>query len=230
MFFRLGRTSGLLSTAEFLSLCGFSICPFHQRLGAPVLKHLLLFASGEGTTVQAVLDAVASGVLQQCHVDAVITNRDDAGVIPRASRAGVPVFVVPADQEDEFSVRLSDVLDRFEPDLILLAGFLRKIPVSIVERFHGRMINTHPSLLPKYGGRGWYGDRIHRMVLENGDTESGCTIHYVNEEYDSGDIIIQKKVPVHPEDTESSLAERVKQEEKRILIQTLQNLLLPETS
>jgi phosphoribosylglycinamide formyltransferase-1 len=91
------------------------------------------------------------------------------------------------------------------------------------------MINTHPSLLPKYGGRGFYGDHIHKAVIAGGDTETGCTIHYVNEEYDSGDIILQTKIPVDPRDTATTLAEKVKREEKIILIQTLQQLLGSDT-
>jgi formyltetrahydrofolate-dependent phosphoribosylglycinamide formyltransferase len=193
------------------------------------LRNLLLFASGEGTTVQAVLDAIVSGELRNVRVVGLITDRDNAGVIQRVMRSGIPVSVIPAESEDAFAPLLMEVMARFKPDLILLAGYLRKIPAPIVQQYSGKMINTHPSLLPKYGGRGFYGDHIHKAVIAGGDTETGCTIHYVNEEYDSGDIILQTKIPVDPRDTATTLAEKVKREEKIILIQTLQQLLGSDT-
>lgn len=188
------------------------------------MKKLALFASGEGSTIQAVLDAIKSGRLRNLEAVALMTDRKGIGAIQKAKDAGVPVFVIPQDRLDIHEQHLKDALEQVSPDLILLAGYLRKIPASLVRLYEGKIINTHPSLLPKYGGRGYYGDRIHQAVIENGEFESGCTIHYVNEEYDQGEHIAQQRIPIAPSDTPASLAEKVKKEEKKLLIQTLDHL------
>lgn len=112
---------------------------------------------------------------------------------------------------------MSDQLSRFNADLIVLAGYLLKIPEQIIREYRKRIINIHPSLLPKYGGKGFYGKRVHRAVLKSGDSETGCTVHYVSEEYDEGPIIAQTRVPVRESDDPDTLAARVLEQEHKLL-------------
>ena len=169
-----------------------------------------VLASGGGTNLQALIDALHNSPLAQ--VTRVISNRPDAGALERARRAGVATIALrdPADG-DELRNALGDA------QLVVLAGYLRLVPGSVVARFRGRMINIHPALLPKFGGPGMYGHRVHEAVLASGATESGATVHYVDEEFDRGQIIAQEKVPVEPGDTVATLAARVLAAEHQLL-------------
>ncbi|MCA8966168.1 MAG: phosphoribosylglycinamide formyltransferase [Planctomycetes bacterium] len=166
----------------------------HQR---PRLGVLL---SGSGRTLKNLLERIADGRLR-ASVAGVASDRDDAFGLQRAIENGLETRVLP-----EPSAMWSWLLE-LDVDLVILAGYLRLLP--IVPEFEGRVLNIHPSLLPKHGGKGMYGERVHRAVLEAGERESGCTVHLCDDEYDRGRVLIQARVPVLPDDTATSLAARV---------------------
>lgn len=191
------------------------------------MNHLVVFASGSGTNFQAIIDAVQAGRVP-AGISGLIADRGEIGAIERAEKNNIPVRVLPppASVEEEGYVRkLLDQLRRWEPDLIVLAGYLRRIPREVVSAYEGRIINIHPALLPRYGGEGYYGMRVHRAVIENGDAESGCTVHLVNEKYDEGPVIDREKVPVHPSDTPEDLAARVLEKEHELLPRVIRRML-----
>lgn len=191
------------------------------------MKRIVVLASGSGSNFQAILDAIAKGELH-AECAGLVCDRDGIGAIARAENAGVPVVVVKrsdyADVES-FSEGLLSTLESLKPDLIVLAGYLRKIPPSVTARWPGAIVNIHPALLPKFGGKGFYGIRVHEAVIAANETESGCTVHWVDEVYDNGDVIAQAKVPVLPDDTPSSLQQRVLAQEHLLFPKVLQQLL-----
>jgi formyltetrahydrofolate-dependent phosphoribosylglycinamide formyltransferase len=169
-----------------------------------------VLVSGGGTNLQALLDALHDSPLAR--VARVISNRPDAGALERARRADVPTTVLrDATDAGELHSALGDA------QLVVLAGYLKLIPASVVARFRGRMINIHPALLPDFGGPGMYGHRVHEAVLASGAKESGVTVHFVDEVFDRGEIIAQERVPVKPDDTAETLATRVLEAEHRLL-------------
>jgi phosphoribosylglycinamide formyltransferase-1 len=162
--------------------------------------------SGSGSNLQAFIDAVASRRLD-IDLAVVISNQDDAYGLTRAAKAGIDAVAVPhinyGDRGD-FEIALAEVIDRYKPDLIILAGFMRILTAPFVKRYEGRMINIHPSLLPKFQGL-----HTHRRALENGERWHGCTVHFVAEDLDGGPAIIQGTIAVLGDDTEDLLAARV---------------------
>jgi len=168
-----------------------------------------VFASGGGTNFQALLDHQrADGAWR---IVLLVCDREDAGAIARAVEADVPVAVVrPSGREAAAVAReMLDLLERHRVDLILLAGYVKLIPADVVARYRRRMLNIHPALLPSFGGKGMYGKRVHAAVLAAGVTESGASVHFVDEEYDRGPVIARRRVPVLAGDTPESLAARV---------------------
>ncbi len=191
------------------------------------MKKIVVFASGSGTNFQSIIDSVGKGEIQ-AEIEGLIVSRRSAGASNRAEKAGIPVQVIrPADfnTEEAFGKEILRHLNRWEPDLIVLAGYMVKIPGNVIEAYPSRIINIHPALLPRYGGKGFFGKRVHQAVLDAGDKETGCTVHYVNEKYDQGPIIAQRNVPVKSDDTPESLARRVLSEEHKLLPQVIQQLL-----
>lgn len=171
-----------------------------------------VFASGGGTNLQALLDACGPSAPAQ--VCLVLSDRASSGALDRARAAGVPARVLddPGDGR-----AIAEVLRDATAHLVVLAGYLKLIPESVVEAYKGRMINIHPGLLPAFGGAGMYGKRVHQAVLASGATVTGATVHLVDEEYDRGRIVAQWPVPVMPEDTPESLAKRVLAVEHQLL-------------
>ena len=169
-----------------------------------------VLASGGGTNLQALLDALADSSFAR--VTRVITNRAAAGALERARTGGVPTTVLkdPADAA-ELLAALGGA------QLVVLAGYLKLVPASVVARFRDRMINIHPALLPDFGGPGMYGHRVHEAVLASGAKQSGVTVHFVDEMFDRGAIIAQVRVPVEPGDTADTLAARVLNAEHQLL-------------
>jgi len=168
-----------------------------------------VFASGGGTNFQALLDRQpADGAWR---VVLLLTDREDAGAIARAVEADVPVAVVRTGDREPAEVgrEMLELLDRHRVDLILLAGYVKLVPLQVVARFKGRMLNIHPALLPAFGGKGMYGQRVHAAVIAAGVKESGASVHFVDEEYDRGAVVAQRRVPVLDGDTPASLAARV---------------------
>ncbi|HEV8263309.1 MAG TPA: phosphoribosylglycinamide formyltransferase [Gemmatimonadales bacterium] len=175
-----------------------------------------MLASGGGTNLQALLDALHGSPLLQpssiARVVLVVADRPGAGALDRARRAAIPTAVLrDAGNSAELLAALAGV------DLVVLAGYLKLVPPDVVARFRWRMINIHPALLPAFGGPGMYGHRVHAAVLASGAAESGATVHYVDEQYDRGPVIAQARVPVRPGDTPETLAARVLEAEHRLL-------------
>ncbi len=191
------------------------------------MKKIVVFASGSGTNFQAIIDAVIQKSIP-AEITGLITNNPDATAIDRAKRNGVSVRLLRSGDYDDYQVYTADLLnqlDEWKPDLIVLAGYLKKIPVEIIRRYEHRIINIHPALLPKYGGKGFYGINVHRAVIAAGEKESGCTVHVVTEEYDKGPILDQVKVPVKKDDSPEILQQRILKQEHRLLPQVITKLL-----
>jgi phosphoribosylglycinamide formyltransferase-1 len=180
---------------------------------------LAVLISGQGRNLQAILDAAGDGRIPAA-VAGVLSNRADAAGLARARAAKVPVQVVAHTgfaERARFDAALGDALEALRPDIVALAGFMRVLGDPFIRRFRGRMVNIHPSLLPKYRGL-----NTHRRVLEAGDAEHGASVHYVTEELDGGPVAIQGQFSVRPQDDEQSLAERVMQDiELKIFPQAL---------
>jgi len=172
------------------------------------IKKIAVFASGSGTNAERIIEHFNKTFDKK--VTLVVTNNPRAYVMKRARRLSVPCIVFTRSDLVENN-RVMEILEEFGIDFIVLAGFLWLIPLKIIKAYPNRIINIHPALLPKYGGKGMYGMHVHEAVLQNHDSVSGITIHYVNEEYDSGDIIFQATCPVYPDDTPEILARRVHQ-------------------
>ena len=179
---------------------------------------IAVLASGNGSNLQAIIDAALCGYIRAEPV-AVLSNKRDSFALERARRHGIePVYIDPAKakDEDDYSRILIEVLRDRRTGLVCLAGFIPKLSQEFIKEFHLKVMNIHPALLPRFGGTGFYGMRVHRAVIEAREKESGATVHFVDEIYDHGPIIIQAKVPVYENDTAQTLAERVLKEEHRI--------------
>ena len=177
---------------------------------------LAFFASGGGSNVGAILDAIDAGALRAESV-LLISDRPGCGALARAEARGIPTEVIaPLSDATHFSDALLDALARAEADTVALAGYLRKIPAPVVWAFRDRILNVHPSLLPAFGGAGWYGRRVHQGVLDAGCRVSGATVHLVDDQYDTGPIVLQEAVRVLPDDTADTLAARVLAVEHRL--------------
>ncbi|MBP6389314.1 MAG: phosphoribosylglycinamide formyltransferase [Flavobacteriales bacterium] len=166
---------------------------------------IAVLASGSGTNAQRLVEYFQGS--DTARVVLIGCDQPRAGVVQRAWDLGVPSYLFSGPELRSGSVRRELLAQRI--DLVVLAGFLRLIPISLVQAFPGRIINIHPALLPKYGGKGMYGHYVHEAVIAAGEKESGITIHYVNERYDEGEHLLQVKCPVLPEDTPDSLATRI---------------------
>ena len=170
------------------------------------IKRIAIFASGAGSNAKKIIEYFTSSAIIK--VELIACNKLGAGVIDIARRHSIPVLLI--DKEEFFrGGAYVDELTRAHIDFIVLAGFLWKIPQVLINSYRNRIINIHPALLPKYGGKGMYGSKVHEAVIYAGEKESGITIHYVDEHYDNGDVILQAKCEVLPNDTPASLAERI---------------------
>lgn len=172
------------------------------------MAQVAIFASGEGTNAEAIIRNLHSSGPHRVAI--VLTNRQNAGVIARAEVLGVPIWVIDRNRLNDPNGVLG-LLEEMSIDLVVLAGFLWQIPAHIVRAFRGRIVNIHPALLPKYGGKGMYGVRVHQAVKDAGEKETGITIHHVNEKYDKGKVIIKVTCDLTPEDTVEEIADKVRQ-------------------
>ncbi len=174
---------------------------------------LVVLISGSGSNLQAIIDAIASKQLN-AEIKAVISNKENITGLERASKANIPTHVIEHQQfssREAFDQSMIQIIDPLKPDLVILAGFMRILSDGFIDHFHHRLINIHPSLLPKYKGL-----NTHQHAIDNHDKIHGASVHYVSHELDSGPIVIQAEVPVHAEDTAETLAERVLYEEHNI--------------
>lgn len=185
-------------------------------------KRIAIFASGSGSNAQKIMEHFKYSNLAE--VSLVLSNNSDAYVIQRADN-----FEIPSHTFDKMSFYQSDevvtVLKRLDIDLVVLAGFLWLVPDNLLKAFPNKIINIHPALLPKYGGKGMYGDRVHKAVLEAGEEEHGVTIHFVNENFDEGEIIHQSRFKVEPEDTLEVLRFKGQQLEHQHYPRVIENIL-----
>lgn len=169
---------------------------------------LALFVSGTGSNARTIIDRFQAHPEDGVEVVLLVSNKSKAGALSMAAERDIPTLVLKRDAFNNTESLLDD-LRHFNVDFIALAGFLWLIPAYLVKAFPNRMLNIHPALLPDYGGKGMYGANVHRAVKANGETESGITIHYVNEKYDEGNTVFQAAVRLDPEDTPEKIAERV---------------------
>ncbi|MEW6469056.1 MAG: phosphoribosylglycinamide formyltransferase [Bacteroidota bacterium] len=186
------------------------------------MKHIAILASGSGTNALNIINYFKNS--DKARVALVISNKSKAGVIEKAMLADVPVMLLTGRNHFE-DKRLSGFLLRQKIDLVVLAGFLLLVPPHLVAAFPNRIINIHPALLPKYGGKGMYGMKVHEAVIANKEKESGITIHYVNEKYDEGQVIFQARCPVEAGDTPETLAQKVHQLEYEHFPKVIEKLL-----
>lgn len=182
-----------------------------------------IFASGEGTNAENLFKYFAND--PRIKIKLVITNNENAGIVARAEKYKKNVHIVSKSALENYTDQLIEFLKVENIDLIILAGFLLKIPEKFVKAFPNRIINLHPALLPNYGGSGMYGMNVHRAVIKNKDKQSGITVHYVNEDYDKGEIILQEKCNVDPNDTAEELSKKIQQLEFEYLPKAVEKFL-----
>lgn len=197
------------------------LCRFAFIMNKAIYR-IAIFASGKGSNAEKVIDYFKNH--PKIKVSLVLSNKADAPVLQLAKSKGIRTYVF---NKNELEVGAIDsFLINNQIDYIVLAGFLLKIPESLIKKYHNKIINIHPSLLPKYGGKGMYGMHVHNAVIAHGDKESGITIHLVNEEYDKGKIILQEKCIVNENDSPEILAKKVQSLEHRFLAPCVENYIL----
>ena len=167
---------------------------------------IAIFASGTGTNAQKIIQYFRSNETISVHL--VVSNKPSAGVVKIAHMAEIPVLIIDKEEFFHGSAYVPELRNR-RIDFLVLAGFLWKIPDALIQAYPNAIINIHPALLPKFGGKGMYGMKVHEAVIQAGEKESGITIHYVDEHYDNGDIIFQEKCAIDPDDTPEALAEKI---------------------
>lgn len=184
---------------------------------------MAVLVSGGGTNLQSIIDAVEAGTLSS-QIVCVISNKEIAYGLERAREHNIPAYFINPKEED-FDEKLLRKLQEEKVDLIVLAGYLKILSPDLIRAYKHRIINIHPSLLPKFGGKGFYGIHVHEAVLAAGEKESGATVHYVDEGVDTGEIILQRKVVVETDDTPESLQAKIlEQIEHKILVEAIKKL------
>lgn len=190
------------------------------------MKSIIIFASGQGSNAAAIIQYFKPRV--EVKISAIVCNNPKAGVIQLAEREAIPCMMT--DRAAFKSETFVSELTALQPDLIVLAGFLWKIPEALIHAFSGKIINLHPALLPKYGGKGMYGHFVHEAVKAAGEKESGITIHEVNEHYDEGAILLQAHCPVHFSDQPMDIARRIHHLEHFYLPRLIDFLLFQDSA
>lgn len=184
---------------------------------------LAVLVSGSGTNLQSVIDAIQSGTLKS-QIVCVISNKETAYGLERARRHHIPAYFIDP-KEASYNEKLLERLQKEQVDLVVLAGYLKIVDPNLIKAYPHRIINIHPSLLPKFGGKGFYGLYVHKAVIEAGEKESGATVHFVDEGVDTGEIILQKRLKVAEDDTPERLQTRIlEQIEHTLLVEAIQKL------
>lgn len=182
-----------------------------------------ILVSGGGTNLQSVIDAVVNGTLKS-QIVCVISNKEEAYGLERARKHNIPAYFINP-KEEGYDEELLKLLKEEKVDLVVLAGYLKILNQDLINAYRERIINIHPSLLPKFGGKGFYGLHVHKAVIAAGEKESGATVHYVDTGVDTGKIILQKKLTIEPDETPEHLQKRIlDQIEHKILVEAIQNL------
>ena len=195
-----------------------------------VTVNLGFLVSGRGSNMQAIIDACRDGRLD-ANPAVVISNNASSGALERARRAGVTAYhlsLITHPDPDKLDLMMIKTLQKYGINLVILAGYTQKIRPKVLNTFKNRIINIHPSLLPKFGGQGMYGMKVHEAVLATGQKETGVTVHLVNDEYDEGLILVQRRLPVDQDDTLESLAARVLETEHNLYVETIQKIIKGE--
>lgn len=185
---------------------------------------IAVLVSGSGSNLQALIDAEAAGSIKG-HIEIVISDRLGAYALQRAEKHGIAAICIDKKaytNKTEFDLQLMNRLNEVQPDLIVLAGYLSILSSELIEKYHGRIMNIHPSLLPAFGGKGFYGEKVHKAVLEYGSKVSGATVHFVDENTDTGPIILQKAVVVLYGDTPETLAKRILSVEHSLIVKAVE--------
>ena len=184
-------------------------------------KKIIIFASGDGTNVEQIIKYFKNN--NEVNIQLILTNNSNAGVLKRAKKHQIPANFY---NNEAFENKIVfEILNSLNPNLIVLAGFIRKIPNTIISRFPNKIINIHPALLPSHGGKGMFGIEVHKSVIRSNDSKTGVTRHYVNSNYDEGKIIFQKSLKVDPDDSPESLFRRVQKLEHKYYSLIIEKLL-----
>lgn len=183
---------------------------------------IAIFASGNGTNAENIISHLKN--ISNLHVSLIVSDKENAGIHEVAFKNNIPIFVIPK-SDINIGDEILKHLKSHQIDFIVLAGYLKKVPVNILQTFNRNVINIHPALLPNYGGKGMYGKYVHEAVISNKETESGITIHYVDEIYDNGEIILQEKCSITETDTAETLAEKIHQLEYAYYPEVIASLL-----
>ncbi|MDE6627189.1 MAG: phosphoribosylglycinamide formyltransferase [Lachnospiraceae bacterium] len=189
--------------------------------------NIAVFASHGGSDLQAIIDGCKNEQINAT-VTVVISNNGDSMALQRAKKENIPNFHMSAKKygsEEVLATEILNVLNQYNVDMIFLAGYMRLLHISILEKYNNRIFNIHPALLPKFGGKGMFGMNVHTAVIKAKEKETGVTIHRVNAEYDSGEIVAQTKVAVMENDTPEVLAERVLDREHEFLVEVISNIV-----
>lgn len=203
------------------------LCDIEAKKRGRKRMNIAVFASHGGSDLQAIIDGCKSNQIN-AKVAVVISNNGTSMALQRAENEKIPAYHLSAKKfgsEDILAKEILKVLVEYEIDMIFLAGYMRMLHVSILEKYDNRIFNIHPALLPKFGGRGMYGMNVHTAVIEAKETETGVTIHRVSAEYDSGEIVAQTKVPVFEGDTPETLAARVLEREHEFLVEVISDIV-----
>jgi phosphoribosylglycinamide formyltransferase-1 len=185
-------------------------------------RQLLLFASGTGSNARNIIEFFRND--PSVHIACIVSNKPEAGVLQIAQKEGIPTLLIEKERFFRGDAFLPEI-SKYEPTLLILAGFLWKIPTTLIEAFPNRILNIHPALLPKFGGKGMYGRFVHEAVKTAGETESGITIHLVDEHYDHGKTLFQASVPVTNTDSPDTIAEKIHQLEYQHFPQVIRDYL-----
>ncbi len=181
--------------------------------------NIAVFASGKGSNFKSILESIKLGKIRNAHIVIVVSNNPDAGALEVARENNIPILHINRRQfasDDDFNAALMSAMQKDRVNFIVLAGYMKKIDPNIIKAFKNRIVNIHPALLPKFGGKGMYGIHVHEAVIASKEKFSGASVHIVDEEYDHGPIVLQKTVQVEPDDTPETLATKVLQIEHDI--------------
>lgn len=195
------------------------------------MKNICVLVSGGGTNLQSVIDAIENGEIRDARIAGVISSKKDVYALERAKKHGIPSKIIMRkayESKEEFDQAILEALKAFDADLIVLAGYLAILGENVIKAYPNRIVNIHPSLLPSFGGKGYYGLKVHEAVLSAGVKLTGATVHFVDEGTDTGPIIMQKAVRVYPSDTPEVLQARVMERAEHIILPKVVRLLVQD--
>ena len=190
------------------------------------MKRIGILSSHNGSGFETIQKACENKELN-AQVVLVLSNNSTAKVLEKAEDKNIPNFIINANKypEENLDEKITNMMTEFKVDYIFLSGYMKKIEQNLVNTFENRIINSHPALLPKFGGRGMYGSNVHKAVIEASEKESGCTIHFVNENYDEGKFILQNSIKLQNGETVNSLEEKIKELESKTIVEALKKII-----